>query len=63
MLEKIITKILAQVDDLPSETLQRIQKSIISELSEYDIAPKSKDLVPYTGTPQLLKLFFGNKEN
>lgn len=62
MLEKIITKILAQVDDLPAEILQRIQKAIITEFSEFDLVPKSADLVPYTGAPQLLKFYLASKK-
>ena len=62
MIDKITIKILAQVDDLPAETLQRIQKAITMELGEYEITPKSTDLVPYTGSSQMLKLYLASKK-
>jgi integrase/recombinase XerD len=62
MLEKIITKIIAQIDDMPAETLKRVQDAIMNELSQYELSPKSMDLVPYTGTPQILKLYLASKK-
>lgn len=62
MIETIITKILAQVIDLPVEILQRLEKAILWELVQYDISPKSTDLVPYTGVPQLLKLYLASRK-
>ena len=62
MLERIITKVLAQVNHLPAEELQKIRTAITVELNDYDIVPKSTDLVLYTGTPQLLKLFLASKK-
>jgi integrase/recombinase XerD len=62
MLERIITKVLAQVGDLPAETIQKIRIAMTSELNDYDLVPKSKELVLYTGTPQQLKLFLASKK-
>jgi integrase/recombinase XerD len=62
MMEKIITKVLAQIDDLPAEMLQRIQMAMIIVLNDYEVIPKSTEIVPYTGNPQILKLFLASKK-
>lgn len=62
MIEKIINKVLAQVIELPADILQRLQAVMLYELSQYEITPKSTDLVPYTGDPQILKLFLASKK-
>jgi integrase/recombinase XerD len=62
MIEKIITKVLALVDYLPAEDLQKVQAAMLHELSPYDLVPKSTDLVPYTGAPQILKLYLASKK-
>lgn len=63
MLEQIINKIISEVaDELPAESLQKVQTALYNELGQYDITPKSTDIVPYTGTPQLLKLYLASKK-
>ena len=62
MLEKIITKILARVDDLHAETLQIFRDAMLAELSQYELTPKTAELVPYTGAPQILKLYLASKK-
>lgn len=62
MIDKVITKILSQVDDLPTEILQRLQTVLSLELSNYEISPKSTEIVPYTGNPQILKMYLASKK-
>ncbi|MCX7773377.1 MAG: tyrosine-type recombinase/integrase [Clostridia bacterium] len=62
MLEQVITKVISLVDYLPAETLTQIRTAMLKELSQYELVPKSTDLVPYTGAPQILKLFLASKK-
>jgi integrase/recombinase XerD len=62
MLELIINKVLARINDLPAEVMQQVRDALSIELNQYDIIPKTTDLVVYTGAPQLLKLFIASKK-
>lgn len=63
MLDQIINKIISEVaDELPADSLQKIQSALYNELGQYEITPKSTDIVVYTGTPQLLKLYLASKK-
>jgi integrase/recombinase XerD len=61
MIDNVITAVLAQIDDMPVEALQRVQKAMVIVLSDYQINRKSTELVRYTGNPELLKLFLASK--